>query len=68
MTTTERFAFEWVRPRVTVYWAARRRVFGVTLNRYPGVFIGVAVQVGIRVFSLVWGRPGRRVSRLEPTP
>lgn len=53
-----RHAFAWRVPKVVVYRAADRRRFGVTLNRYPGVVIGVAVQVGRRVVSLVWGRAG----------
>lgn len=54
-----RHAFEWRRPTALVYEAAERRRFAVHLNRYPGVLIGVAFQVGRRVLSILWGRPGR---------
>lgn len=57
----DRFAFEWRRPRITTYRAADRRRFRAGLNRYPGVVIGAAVQVGTRVLSLTWGAPGRVV-------
>lgn len=55
---TYRHTFQWRRPRVVLYWAAKRRAFWVGLNRYPGVVIGAGVQVGQRVVSLVWGRAG----------
>ena len=48
----------WIRPRLDTYRAAERRRFQVVLNRYPGIVIGVAVQVGQRVVGLRWGRPG----------
>lgn len=54
-----RHAFEWRRPAAHVYVAAERRRFSVGLNRYPGVVIGAALQIGRRVLSVVWGRPGR---------
>jgi hypothetical protein len=54
-----RHAFEWRRPSANVYTAAERRVFRIGLNRYPGVVIGVGVQVGRRVLSIRWGAPGR---------
>jgi hypothetical protein len=54
-----KYAFEWRRPKVTVYRAATRRRLAVHLNRYPGVVIGIALQIGNRVVSLVWGRPGK---------
>ncbi len=54
-----RFAFEWRRPKVVTYRAAQRRHFAVALNRYPGIVIGIAIQSGARVVSIVWGRPGR---------
>lgn len=54
-----RHAFEWRKPKVTVYTAATRRRLAVHLNRYPGIVIGVAFQTGTRVLSLVWGRPGK---------
>lgn len=41
--------------------AKTRRHLHVALNRYPGVVIGIAVQVGHRVLSIVWGRPGRMI-------
>ena len=53
-----RFRFRWRRPTAIVYRAAERRRFHVLLNRYPGVVIGLAVQVGVRVLSIVWARPG----------
>jgi len=56
-----RHAFHWRRPFAHVYVAAVRRRFAVNLNRYPGVVIGVAFQVGRRVLSVVWGRPGRTI-------
>lgn len=56
-----RFAFQWRRPVARIYTAAVRRRFAVSLNRYPGVVIGVALQTGQRVLSLVWGRPGRLI-------
>lgn len=56
---TEHIAFEWRRPKVHAYKAAQSRRFAVGLNRYPGVVIGVAFQVGRQVVSIVWGRPGR---------
>ncbi|HEY9414861.1 MAG TPA: hypothetical protein VIQ30_08905 [Pseudonocardia sp.] len=55
----ERFAFEWRRPRLTVYRAGEPKRFAARLNRYPGVVIGAAVQVAGRVISLTWGAPGR---------
>jgi hypothetical protein len=54
-----RFAFEPRRPKAVVYRAAESRRLHVSLNRYPGVVIGVAFQVGARVLSVLWGRPGR---------
>ncbi|MEW2474628.1 hypothetical protein AB0875_12635 [Micromonospora gifhornensis] len=57
----ERCTFQWARPRVTAYRAADPRTFAVRLNRYPGVVIGAAVQIGRRVFGITWGRPGRRI-------
>jgi hypothetical protein len=54
-----RFAFRWSRPRVRAYKAAERRRFSVGLNRYPGVVIGVGLQIGRRVLSVTWGSPGR---------
>jgi hypothetical protein len=56
-----RHAFSFRRPRVHGYRAATVRPVAVRLNRYPGVIIGIAVQVGTRVLSLVWGAPGRIV-------
>lgn len=53
-----RHTFEWRPPKAIVYRAANRR-FAVTWNRYPGAVIGVALQAGTRVLSIVWGRPGR---------
>lgn len=54
-----RYAFHWRIPGALIYTAATRRRLHVTLNRYPGVVIGIAFQVGSRVLSIVWGRPGR---------
>jgi hypothetical protein len=54
-----RHAFRPRWPRATIYRAAERRRFTIRLNRYPGVVIGFAVQLGARVLSIVWGRPGR---------
>jgi hypothetical protein len=56
-----RHAFQLRWPKAIVYRAADRRRFHVALNRYPGVVIGVALQVGVRVLSIVWGRPGRTI-------
>lgn len=56
-----RYRLVWARPRVTVYTAADRRPVSFTWNRYPGVVIGFAVQVGTKVASLTWGRPGEAV-------
>ena len=47
----------WRRPKLTVYRAADPRHFAVTLNRYPGVVIGVAMQIRLRVWSLTWRTP-----------
>lgn len=55
----ERFAFEWRRPRLTIYRAGEPKRFAVGLNRYPGVVIGAGVQIAGRCFSLTWGAPGR---------
>ena len=44
------------RPRLTIYRAAERRRLRVALNRYEPVVIGVAVQIGERVFSLTWAK------------
>jgi hypothetical protein len=57
----DRFEFEWRRPTVILYAAADRHLLRVTLNRYPGVVIGIAVHIGRRVLSIVWGRPGRLI-------
>jgi hypothetical protein len=54
-----RHAFKPSWPKLNTYRAAERRRLAFHLNRYPGVVIGAAVQVGARVFSLRWGRPGR---------
>lgn len=62
-----RHTFEWRRPTLTLYRAADRRPIAAMLNRYPGVVIGAAIQVGGRVLSLTWGRPGR-VIREAPSP
>jgi hypothetical protein len=57
------FTFEPRRPQAHIYRAAVRRRFHVGLNRYPGVVIGIAFQVGSRVLSLTWGSPGKVVER-----
>lgn len=54
-----RFAFEPRWPKAIVYRAAESRRFRISLNRYPGVVIGIAFQAGARVLSVLWGRPGR---------
>jgi hypothetical protein len=54
-----RCAFEPRWPKATIYRAAKRRRLSVRLNRYPGVVIGAAIQIGARVFSITWGAPGR---------
>lgn len=54
-----RHAFHWRFPKALVYVASESRRFHVSLNRYPGIVIGIAFQVGRRVLSIVWGRPGR---------
>jgi hypothetical protein len=59
--TRYRYEFHWRQPRLTVYRAATRHHVRTGLNRYPGVVIGAAVQVGWRVVSLTWGRPGKAV-------
>lgn len=56
---TYRHAFQWRIPAAVIYKAAERRRIRVALNRYPGVVIGVAVQIGHSVLSILWGRPGR---------
>ncbi|MGH8883276.1 MAG: hypothetical protein ACRD0P_39035 [Stackebrandtia sp.] len=48
---------QWRRPRVTLYTAAPPRRWRVARNRYGTCTIGVAVQAGSRVLSLVWARP-----------
>lgn len=46
------------RPFAHVYRAADPRPFAITRNRYgKAVTIGLAVQVGARVLSLVWAQP-----------
>jgi hypothetical protein len=59
----QRFAFEWRRPRLTVYRAADPRRLHLVLNRYPGVVIGLCLQVRHTAFSLTWGAPGRLIER-----
>lgn len=61
-----RVAFEWRRPKVHTYRAADPRPFAVHLNRYPGVVIGIAFQLGRRVLSILWGRPGRVIENKTP--
>lgn len=56
-----RHAFQWRRPTAIVYTAATPHRFHVMLNRYPGVVIGIALQIGRRVLSILWGRPGRMI-------
>lgn len=56
---TYRHEFEWRWPTATIVRPATRRPFRVVLNRYPGVIIGVAVQIGAHALSVLWGRPGR---------
>lgn len=53
-----KFAFEWRRPTI-VYVTAADPHWGLVLNRYPGVVIGVALYLGRWGLSLLWGRPGR---------
>jgi len=43
--------------RAIVYKAAVRRRYGIHLNRYPGVVIGVAVHIGRWCLSIVWRMP-----------
>jgi len=57
-----RFAFRWKRPKLTRTRPADYRRFDVRLNRYPGVVIGVHVQVGRRGLGLTWGAPGRQIA------
>jgi len=57
-----RFAFRWKRPKLTRTRPADRRPIAVHLNRYPGVVIGVHVQVGRRGLSLTWGAPGPQIA------
>jgi hypothetical protein len=49
------------RPRVCTYKAADPRPFAIRRNRYNrygnAVTIGLAVQVGARIVSLVWVQP-----------
>lgn len=54
-----RYELEWRRPKLMVYQSTISRPLKVHLNRYPGVVIGVGLQVGAWVFSLTWGRPGK---------
>jgi hypothetical protein len=56
-----RFGFQWTRPRAAVIHLAERHRFRIALNRYPGVVIGVAIQVGTRALSILWGRPGKPI-------
>lgn len=44
-------------PSLLIYRAAVSRRFAILPNRYPSGLIGIAVQVGHRVFSLRWARP-----------
>lgn len=60
-----RYAFHWRIPTAVLYTAAVRRRVHLSLNRYPGVVIGIAVQIGTRVLSIVWGRPGRKIPSNE---
>lgn len=48
--TAYRFRFHWARP-LAFFW-----------NRYPGVVIGLAVQVGSKVAGVTWGRPGKAIA------
>ena len=66
----EVWARKFIRPRVNTYIAADR-MWGFVWNRYneiphidPGVTIGVALVLGIRVISLQWARP--TVRRVAP--
>jgi hypothetical protein len=54
-----RFAFEWRRPTIRRTRPADYRRIALHLNRYPGVVIGIHLQLGQRGWSLLWGRPGR---------
>nr|MDT0658015.1 hypothetical protein [Micromonospora sp. DSM 115978] len=54
-----RFRFEWRRPALVVCRPAGPARVRVTLNRYPGVVIGLYLHLGRRALSLLWGRPGR---------
>lgn len=56
-----RYQFRWRIPKAIIYRAAVKRHVSVKLNRYPGVVIGIGLQVGQRVLSIVWGRPGRAI-------
>lgn len=56
-----RFEFRWRWPGAIVYRAATPRRFAIGLNRYPGIVIGIGFQLGWRVLSVVWGRPGRLI-------
>jgi hypothetical protein len=59
------YALRWTkthrRPFLHTYRAATPRRFAITRNRYgKAVTIGLAVQVGARVLSLVWAQPHAR--------
>jgi hypothetical protein len=53
----------WMRPRLTIYTAADRQ-WRFLWNRYseipghnPGVTIGAAIVLGVRVVGVQWARP-----------
>lgn len=52
-----RHTFCWRLPQAVVVRPAERG-FRIVLNRYPGIVIGLVVQVGARGLSILWGRPG----------
>lgn len=65
-----RWAKKLRRPFVRTYKAADPCPFAVRRNRYgKSVTIGLAVQVGARVVSLVWAQPiaTGRTAAVEPT-
>ncbi len=48
----------WRTPHARIYRAADPRPFAVSRNRYgKAVTIGIAIQVGTRVLSIVWAQP-----------
>jgi hypothetical protein len=53
-----RHSFEWRMPKAVITYPAEHHRFAIHPNRYPGVLIGIQIQVGSRALSLLWGRPG----------